>query len=231
MLTGEMQSIVEKARETGWILEPDAKRMLECAGVNVPNFSMAATVENALAAADRIGYPVVAKVVSAAIIHKSDVGGVKVGIQDASQLAAVFEKFSTFKEFAGILVEEMLTGTELIVGATDDYQFGPVILMGIGGTGVEIYRDTVIRMAPITEADVHAMVAGLKGADLLKGYRGEAPVNIPDLTRLMLAFSELVMGLEDDMTSIDLNPVKCTGSRCVVADARIILNTFNPDTS
>jgi succinyl-CoA synthetase beta subunit len=231
MLTSEMQAIVEKAKATGWILEPEAKQMLDLAGVTVPEFTMATTVEYALAAAERIGYPVVAKVVSVAIIHKSDVGGVKVGIQSAAELNTVFETFSGFKGFAGVLVEEMLTGSELIVGASNDYQFGPVILMGIGGTGVEIYKDTVIRMAPITEEDVQSMVAGLKGADLLKGYRGEEPISIPDLTRLMLAFSDLVMGLEDDMTSIDLNPVKCTGSRCVVADARIILNTFNPESS
>jgi acetate---CoA ligase (ADP-forming) subunit beta len=152
------------------------------------------------------------------------VGGVKVGIQDAAALNTVFETFSALQGFAGILIEEMLTGIELIVGATNDYQFGPVILMGIGGTGVEIYKDTVIRMAPITEEDVNAMVAGLKGAELLKGFRGEEPISIPDLTRLMLAFSDLVMDLEGDMRSIDLNPVKCTGSRCVVADARIILS-------
>ena len=231
MLSSEMQAIVENARESGWIMEPEAKRMLDLSGLNVPDFSMAATVENALAAADHIGYPVVAKVVSAAIVHKSDVGGVKVGIQDAAELNTVFETFSALKGFAGMLVEEMLTGTELIVGATKDYQFGPVILMGIGGTGVEIYKDTVIRMAPITEEDVHAMVTGLKGADLLRGYRGEDPISIPDLIRLMITFSDLVMDLEDDMVSIDLNPVKCTGRRCVVADARIILNTFNSESS
>jgi succinyl-CoA synthetase beta subunit len=229
MLTREMQAIVEQARATGWILEPDAKRMLDLAGVIVPDFSVAATVENALAAAERIGYPVVAKVVSAAIVHKSDVGGVKVGIQDAAALNTVFETFSALQGFAGILIEEMLTGIELIVGATNDYQFGPVILMGIGGTGVEIYKDTVIRMAPIDEQDVQAMVAGLKGADLLRGYRGNEAVDIPDLTRMMMAFSDLVMDLEDDMTSIDLNPVKCTGRRCVVADARIILNPGSPN--
>lgn len=231
MLTSDMQTIVAKSKTIGWILEPDAKRMLHQAGVAVPDFTLATTVENALAAAERIGYPVVAKVVSAAIVHKSDVGGVKVGITDAAELHMVFEKFSTFQDFEGMLVEEMLTGAELIVGATNDYQFGPVILMGIGGTGVEIYKDTVIRMAPITEQDVHAMVAGLKGADLLRGYRGDEPVSTSDLTRLMLAFSELVMDLRDDMMSVDLNPVKCSGSRCVAADARIILNTFHPDVS
>jgi succinyl-CoA synthetase beta subunit len=223
MLNKAMREIVAKARKTGWILEPDAKRMLGLAGVNIPDFKMAATMEEAVAAADRIGYPVVAKVVSPDIMHKSDVQGVKVGIRDAEALQKTFADFSTKKGFCGVLVEEMVTGTELIIGALIDYQFGPVILLGVGGTGVEIYQDTAIRMAPVAEEDVIAMVGSLKGAALLKGYRGEDPVNIQDLTQLMLSVSNLVMALEDDMASMDLNPVKCDQSRCVVADARIIL--------
>ena len=225
MLTAEMSTILENARATGWIMEPDAKRLLAAAGVTVPDFSLATTPAEARAAADRIGYPVVAKVVSAAIVHKSDVGGVVVGIEDADHLNAVFNTFSALEGFAGLLVEELLPGTELIVGATVDYQFGPVILLGIGGTGVEIYQDTVIRMAPITENDVYAMVAGLKGADLLSGFRGEDPISMPELSRLMLAFSDLVVEFDDKIASVDLNPVKCTATRCVAADARIMLKS------
>jgi acyl-CoA synthetase (NDP forming) len=223
MLNETMRGIVDKARKTGWVLEPDAKRMLHAAGIHVPDFVVAATVEEALAAADRIGYPVVAKVVSPDIMHKSDAHGVKVGIGSAEALSEAFAKFSTLKGFAGVLVEEMLAGSELIIGAMNDYQFGPVVLLGIGGTGVEIYRDTAIRMAPIAEQDVISMVESLKGAELLKGYRGEPAVNIQALTLLMLSVSELVMDLAEDLASMDLNPVKCSSSRCVVADARIVL--------
>ncbi len=223
MLTAEMLSILENAQAAGWIMEPEAKRLLALAGVAVPDFSLAKTPAEARATADRIGYPVVAKVVSAAIVHKSDVGGVVVGIEDAARLNAVFERFSALEGFTGLLVEERLPGLELIVGAKVDFQFGPVILLGIGGIGVEIYQDTVIRMAPINEKDVHAMVAGLKGTALLNGFRGAEPINISELTRLMLSFSELVVDLDEKIASIDLNPVKCTGTRCVVADARIML--------
>jgi succinyl-CoA synthetase beta subunit len=226
MLTEDMRLIIDKARETGWILEPDAKRLLALAGLTVPDFGLAATASEAVAAAQRIGYPVAAKVVSAKILHKSEAGGVAVGVPDASHLTDIFGKFSELVGFAGLLVEEMLPGSELIVGAKVDFQFGPVVLLGIGGTGVEIYRDTVIRMAPVTEKDVQAMLAGLKGARLLQGYRGADPISVPDLIRLMLAFSALVMDLENDIESIDLNPVKCTGRRCVVADARIMLREF-----
>jgi len=224
MLTEDMRNIVENAREAGWILEPDAKRLLSLAGLMVPDFTLAATVQEAVAAADKIGYPVVVKVVSAKILHKSEVGGVVVGVQNESRLTDIYEKFSALDGFAGLLVEEMLPGSELIVGAKVDFQFGPVILLGIGGVGVEIYKDIAIRMAPISEKEVPSMIAGLKGAELLSGYRGAEAVSVPALTRLMLAFSALVMDLENDIESIDLNPVKCTGARCVVADARIILN-------
>jgi succinyl-CoA synthetase beta subunit len=223
MLTEDMRLIIDNARETGWVLEPDAKRLLSLAGLTVPDFVLAVTASEAVAAAQRIGYPVAAKVVSAKILHKSEAGGVAVGVPDASHLTDIFGKFSALEGFAGLLVEEMLPGSELIVGAKVDFQFGPVILLGMGGTGVEIYRDTVIRMAPVTEKDVQAMLAGLKGARLLQGYRGAEPISIPELIRLMLAFSALIMDLENDVESIDLNPVKCTGRRCVVADARIML--------
>ncbi len=226
MLTKDMRKIIDDAADTDWILEPDAKRLLSLADIAVPDFVLAASASEAADAAQRIGYPVVAKVVSAQILHKSEAGGVVVGVPDASHLTDIFEKFSALEGFAGLLVEEMLPGCELIVGAKIDFQFGPVILLGIGGTGVEIYQDTSIRMAPITEKDVQAMLASLKGAKLLHGYRGAEPVSVPALVRLMLTFSELVMDLEEDIASIDLNPVKCAGSRCVVADARIMLNGF-----
>jgi succinyl-CoA synthetase beta subunit len=226
MLTADMCNIVDNARQAGWVLEPDAKRLLALAGLTVPDFALAATATEAVAAADKIGYPVVAKVVSAKILHKSEAEGVVVGVQDASHLTNIFEKLSALEGFAGLLVEEMLPGIELIVGANVDFQFGPVILLGIGGTGVEIYQDTAIRMGPITEKDVLAMLASLKGGKLLNGYRGAEPISVPSLIRLMLAFSDLVMDLENKIESIDLNPVKCTGQRCVVADARVILKGF-----
>jgi succinyl-CoA synthetase beta subunit len=223
MLTEDMRNIVNNAREAGWILEPAAKRLLSLAGLMVPDFTLAASAQEAVAAANKIGYPVVVKVVSAKILHKSEAGGVVVGVQSDSQLSNIYEKLSALDGFAGLLVEEMLPGIELIVGAKVDFQFGPVILLGIGGTGVEIYQDTAIRMAPLSEKDVPAMIAGLKGAELLSGFRGAEPVSVPALTRLMLAFSALALDLENDIESIDLNPVKCSGARCVVADARIML--------
>jgi hypothetical protein len=223
MLTTEIRDIMSASRELGWVLEPEAKRLSSLAGLDIPQFIWATGLEEAVRFAREIGYPVVAKIVSPHVLHKSDVGGVAVGIDSEVKLGETFHRFSQLNGFAGMLVEEMLSGVELIVGAKVDYQFGPVILLGIGGTGVEIYRDTSLRMAPLTQVDVESMVKALKAHQLLEGYRGSEPVNLTELTRMLMAFSDLVMGIEGLIESIDLNPVMCSSRRCVIADARIML--------
>jgi altronate dehydratase len=122
-----------------------------------------------------------------------------------------------------ILVEEMVQGLEIIIGAKNDFQFGPVVVLGLGGTSVEIYNDTAIRMAPVTPGDVASMVNSLVAKKLFKGYRKKPGVNMTRLTELVVAFSSLTMDLEENFQSIDLNPVICTKDRCVIADARIML--------
>jgi hypothetical protein len=223
MLNQDMHDIIRRAKKYGWVLEPEAKRLLSLAGIPVPDFRWATTLPEALAAAEGIGYPVVAKIVSPAIVHKSEVNGVIVGLEEADALTDVFRGFSRLEGFAGVLLEPLLSGIELIIGAKIDDQFGPIILLGFGGTGVEIYQDTALRMAPLSDSDVSSMVESLKGAKLLRGYRGAEPIDMPALIRLVHHFSVLVMDLADRIDTIDLNPVKCTGTACVVADARIML--------
>jgi len=223
MLTEEIKDILLASQELGWVLEPEAKRLLSLAGLDVPRFILAREPGEAVRFTREIGYPVVAKVVSPRVVHKSDVGGVVVHIDSYVKLTATFRRFSRIEGFTGVLVEEMLSGIELIVGAKVDYQFGPVILLGMGGIGVEIYRDTTLRMAPLKRKDVASMLKGLKAHQLLKGYRGSKAVNLAKLKGMVAAFSDLVMELEGYIESIDLNPVLCSSRRCVVADARIML--------
>lgn len=225
MLNKQIKEILTLSVKTGWVLEPDAKRLLALSGMEVPKYFWAKTVDEALQFAHKVGYPAVAKVISPQTIHKSDVGGVVTGIADPRALTATFKRFKSIKGFSGMLVEESLSGFELIVGAKRDYQFGPVILLGIGGTGVEIYRDTVLRMAPLKPTDIESMIKGLKAHQLLEGYRGVKPVNLKALKRLLTLFSDLVMEVEDYFESIDLNPVMCNPQKCVVADARIMLQS------
>jgi len=223
MLTEEMREILGASRDAGWVLEPMAKRLFALAGMEVPRFTWAKTLEEAVRSAHEIGYPVVGKVVSPEVMHKADRGGVVVGIDTDEKVTELYERFCRIEGFTGMLIEPMVTGVELIVGAKIDYQFGPVILMGIGGTGVEIYRDVVLRMAPLADKDVGSMIAGLRAHVLLEGYRGSDPVDIGKLGKLLMDFSGLVMDLQEMVESIDLNPVMCSSTACVVADARILL--------
>jgi succinyl-CoA synthetase beta subunit len=220
-----IKSILKRSKPQGWVLEPDAKQLLAAAGLPVPRFDVFQDKAAALAFAVDLGFPVVAKMVSPSIIHKSDVGGVKAGIRNHDELAAVYKQFSQRKGIVGVLVEEMLSGIELIVGGKVDEQFGPVVLLGLGGVGVEVYKDTTLCMAPLSEEDIHNMLAKLRGGQTLLGFRGQEAVNLKALVHLLLEFSKLLMKTSNEVSSMDLNPVICSAQGCVVADARIILQS------
>lgn len=225
MLKKEIRAILERSRTQGWVMEPDAKRILALSGIAVPRFKQARSIETALEFAAQLGYPLVAKIVSPAVMHKSEVNGVKVGVRDADELKSLYSRFARFKGFAGILVEEQASGLEMIVGGKIDAQFGPVVLLGIGGTGVEVYRDTVLRMAPVTAEDVQSMVGCLTAGCLLQGFRGRQAIDMQALNELVITFSGLLIRLADQVSSMDLNPVLCTERGCTVADARILLRS------
>jgi succinyl-CoA synthetase beta subunit len=223
MLMREVWDILSSSKATGWVLEPNAKRLFSFLGLDVPRFVWAKKVEEAIQFVHEVGYPVVGKVVSPKLVHKSDKNGVEIGIDNDEKLKEAFRRFSQIDGFAGTLVEEMISGIELIVGAKVDDQFGPVVLLGMGGTGVEIYKDVTLRMAPVALKDIESMIRCLKAHSLLEGFRGSKPVNLEALTRLLKTFSDFVMDVESLFESIDLNPVICSPTRCVVADARIML--------
>ena len=160
--------IIEAARGDGWVLEPDAKRLFSLAGFAVPRFTLARSPEEASRFAGEIGYPVVAKVVSPRILHKSEVQGVAVGIADDGRLTEVFRRFQGLEGFLGMIVEEMVPGIELILGAKIDLQFGPMILLGMGGTGVEIYKDVRAQDGASPRKGRRGDVGGLRAHRLLK---------------------------------------------------------------
>ena len=223
MLRKEIAEILERSREWGWVLEPDALKISSLYGLRTPKHAVAKEPEEAIRLARDIGHPVVAKIVSHAVVHKSDVLGVVVGIRDDGELTRTLDRFSRIDGFHGMLIEEMVQGVELIVGAKNDFQFGPMILLGMGGVGVEIYRDVSLRMAPLKTMDVENMIQDLTAKRVLAGYRGSQPVNIDALQKTVLAFSGLMMDLKEVAESVDLNPVMCNAESCIVADARIML--------
>jgi acetate---CoA ligase (ADP-forming) subunit beta len=223
MLTDRQREIIGAGRERGWIMEPEAKEFFRLSGIDVPRFSWTRTADQAVSFARSIGYPVVAKIVSPEVIHKSDVSGVVVAIADEAGLLKAFERLKAIRGFEGVIVEEMVEGAELIVGMKRDEQFGPIVLLGMGGTTAEIYGDVAIRMAPVSEEDVEGMLNSLKARVLLEGYRGRPVLSRATLIGLVRRFSDLAMEFGDEVASIDLNPVICSETRTVVADARIML--------
>jgi acyl-CoA synthetase (NDP forming) len=223
MINKEIMSILEKSKKRGWVLEPDAKRIFSLSGFQTPKYAVVKKSKAAIAAARAIGYPVVVNSVTPDIIHKSDVQGVVVGINDDERVVSVLERFRKLPGFTGMLIDEMAKGVELIIGAKNDVQFGPMILLGFGGVSVELYKDVALRMAPLKKAHVEDMMQELKAYPLLAGYRGSKPVSIAAVQKTLIRFSTFMMDMKDYFESVDLNPVMCNERSCVVVDARIML--------
>jgi len=198
--------------------EYEAKKFLESYGIKVPKSHVANSEEDI--AKMNLKYPLVAKVLSEEILHKSDVGGVILGINSEEEAKEAFRKingrFST-----PVLFEEMLRGNvEVIVGVTRDPSFGPAIMFGLGGIYTEVYRDVTFRVIPITRGDAEHMLRDIRGRKILEGYRG-VKVNREALIDLLLKVSKMVEenpGIE----GMDLNPVLLTEDDAIVLDAKII---------
>jgi hypothetical protein len=203
-------------------MEPQAKKILRLCGLPTTRFHWVKQSRELSKKARDIGYPLVMKVVSKEIIHKTESGGVSVGIRDDDRLSKDFNKMASLPGFDGVIIEELAGGVELIVGSKYDDQFGTVIMAGLGGTSVEVYKDVVIRLAPIEKGDALKAVLSLKAAPLLQGYRGAEPVHLDKLSTLIVNFSKLAHGLSDTISSIDCNPVFCNSKCAVIADARFM---------
>jgi len=226
MLKKSSWNIIKNSQSFGWVLEPDAKELMKLEGFDIPDNILTNSFEKANQFMEDSDSQVVIKAVSKKIVHKTEQKAVVTNLTSSSHLKKEMARLQKLDGCENILVEQMVEGVELIIGAKNDFQFGPVVVFGIGGTSVEIYNDTAIRMAPLRENDVLSMVESLQAKSILYGHRGKSGVDIKILTRLIVDFSLLIMDLQDDMESIDLNPVICTKNRCIIADARIILQNI-----
>ena len=213
------------------ITEESSKSILKSYGVKVPPFALATSAEDAAKQAKKIGFPLVMKVVSPQILHKTDVGGVKVGINNVADVKKTFNdmygRLSKKKgvNVKGILLEKMVPkGVELIVGIQNDPQFGPMIMAGLGGVMTEVFKDVAFRMLPITTSDAKSMINELKGSKLLKGFRGSAPVDLNMVAKMLVDIGKLGVDNADYINSIDFNPVIVYPKSHFVVDAKIILN-------
>jgi len=213
------------------ITEELSKSILKSYGVKVPPFALVTSAEDAAKQAKKIGFPLVMKVVSPQILHKTDVGGVKVGLENINDVKKTFNdmygRLSKKKgvEVKGILLEKMVPkGVELIVGLQNDSQFGPVIMVGLGGIMTEVMKDVAFRMLPITTLDAKSMINELKGSKLLKGFRGSAPIDLNMVANMLVRIGKLGVENADHFNSIDFNPVIVYPKSHFVVDAKIILN-------
>lgn len=213
------------------ITEELSKSILKTYGVKVPPFALVTSAEEAVKQAKKIGFPLVMKVVSPQILHKTDVGGVKVGLDNVNDVKKTFKdmygRLSKKKgvDVKGILLEKMVPkGVELIVGVQNDSQFGPVIMVGLGGIMTEVMKDVAFRMLPISTSDAKSMLSELKGSALLKGFRGSESIDTNMVAKMLVQIGKLGVENADYINSIDFNPVVVYPKSHFVVDAKIILN-------
>lgn len=191
-------------------------------GITTTSFHLAKTEQEALRSAQEIGYPVVLKVISPSISHKTEKGGVRVGLKNQEELTEAFRGLSTLEGFEGCLIQPTVYGTEIIIGGKFDDQFGPTILFGLGGIFVEVVKDYSLRICPITRQDAREMIHEIKGFAVLAGARGKKPVNFKAIENALLNTSKLLMK-EKQIKELDFNPLLVNEKEAVCVDARIIV--------
>ena len=212
------------------LLEPEAKAICMEYGISVPKFNVAKSEKEAVEFAEKTGFPVVLKIVSPDIIHKSDAGGVKVNLKTAVEVKAAYKtilenakKYNAKAAIVGVLVQEMAPqSTEVIIGSVKDPTFGQTVMFGLGGIFVEMLKDVTFKVAPLSEQDANDMITELKAYPLLKGYRNSPPVDTKAIVSVLLSVSKLVMD-HPEIKELDLNPVLAYEKGVKTVDARIIL--------
>ncbi|MDP8902737.1 MAG: acetate--CoA ligase family protein [Thermoproteota archaeon] len=231
MTNGKVQKLFDDiySNKEKVITEELAKQVLSEYGVMVPRYALVKSAEEAEIEAEKVGFPLVAKIVSPEILHKTDVRGVKVGLQNRADVKETFNdmygRLSNQYNVKGVLLEKMAAagGVELIVGLQNDPQFGPVIMAGIGGIYTEVFRDVSFRVLPITKEDAISMIDDLKGNKILKGFRGMPPVNLNMLAEALVNIGKFGTEMAPYYESIDFNPIIFYENEYVVVDAKILL--------
>jgi acetyltransferase len=229
------RKVIAKVRADGRIAmtEIEAKQIFQAYGLPIAPTNLATSEDEAVELAKKILYPVVMKVVSPDIIHKSDAGGVKIniktdaGVREAYQtILANCKKYKEDANIHGVAVQEMAPwGTEVIVGSVNDPTFGPTVMFGLGGIFVEVLKDVTFRVAPLNLQQATRMLTEIRSAPILAGVRGEAPRDRKALAQLICKYAKMVYDLSDEIAETDANPVLVyeEGKGLKVVDARVIL--------
>ncbi len=226
------RNIIQNAlqQERYQLLEPEAKELVGTFGITTTTNIIAYSGKDAVQAAVSIGYPVVMKIVSPDVTHKTEIGGVKLNIQDSEGARTAYEeimgnvkKMQPDARIHGVLVSEMAApSTEVIVGGLRDPQFGPAVMFGLGGIFVEVFKDVSFRIAPVEEYEALDMIYDIKGVALLEGFRRAEALDISALTQVIVCVSDIMTSLEN-IKEIDLNPILVYPRGIKAVDARIII--------
>ena len=220
----------EEARTV--LTEIESKEVLNSVGIETVETRLATSKQEAIAFSKQIGYPVVMKIASPDISHKSDAGGVKIGLKNETEVAGAYDEIMSSihkncpdAKIDGVSVQCMARpGTEIIIGMFKDLQFGPVLMFGLGGILVEVLKDVCFRIVPLTPRDAREMIKEIKGYPLLKGYRGYEPADIPYLEGLLLRISDFCEK-SPEVKEIDLNPIFVYKDGAAIVDARMVLES------
>ncbi|MER8153589.1 acetate--CoA ligase family protein [Streptomyces sp. NPDC094472] len=233
-----VRAVLDAARAEGRtaLTAPEGKRITDAYGIPTPAEGLAETVDEAVSLADRIGFPVVLKIVSPDILHKTDAGGVRVGLTSCAEVRGAFtaivdnaRSYDPKARIQGVQVQQMIPdgGQEVIVGAVTDPTFGKVVAFGLGGVLVEVLKDITFRLAPATEDEALSMLDGIRAAEVLRGVRGGPAVDRGALADLIVRVSRLVADFPE-ITEVDLNPVFATASGVLAADVRLLIGDPAP---
>ncbi len=233
------ESVIQAARESGRTIltEFESKQLLSCYGIPTVETRIAKSKEEAVKAADAIGYPVVLKLHSETITHKTDVGGVQLNLADAAAVEKAYTGIQNSvaqkvgaEHFLGVTVQPMakVEGYELILGSSIDPQFGPVLLFGLGGQLVEVFKDRALGLPPLTTTRARRMMERTKIYTALKGVRGRDPVDLAGLERLLVRFAQLVTE-QRWIKELDINPLMASPEKLIALDARVVL--YDKDTT
>ena len=226
------QTLIDKVRSENrsMLTEVEAKELLKQAGVSVVETRLAVSREEAVSISQQLGFPVVLKITSPDVVHKSDAGGIKLNLETPEQVGKAYDEILTNirqqipdARIEGVAVQKMARpGVEVVIGMSKDAQFGPVLMFGLGGILVEILEDVAFRIVPLAKRDAREMIREIKGYPVLEGYRGQKPVDVANLEDLILKVSGFVEQ-NPEVKELDLNPIIAYSDGAIAVDARIVL--------
>lgn len=233
-MNNRVSDVLNAARKKGrsFLLEPEARRVCLEYGIPIPSFGLASNANEAVSKARELGLPAVLKVVSPDILHKSDVGGVLVGLKSLKEVKEGFEtvlrnvkRHNPAANIEGLLVQKMVpAGFEVIVGAMRDPEFGPTVMFGLGGVHAEVFEDVSFGVVPVDENDANEMVTSIRGYRLLEGHRNAPGVDKGAIVSTILKVSKLVKE-QKEIDQLDLNPLMAYQAGVTAVDARIVLSS------